>query len=142
MPRRVTDDQHWLRCEGCRAPGLLRGAALYCQPVPVLGDALPCSSQQGEEPVPWAQAPSSRMASLQPDRLHVSFPGKHYWAYDFAKQPSRQDCEVSSPSLVFDHYTLMQGDSWEDFFQQLFGGSMRSKWGGTTQVMGSGRAGH
>ncbi|RFS87632.1 hypothetical protein CH426_26530, partial [Klebsiella aerogenes] len=33
------------------------------------------------------------------------FKDEYYWEYDFANQPSRQDCELSSPSLVFDHYT-------------------------------------
>nr|XP_006118079.1 vitronectin [Pelodiscus sinensis] len=39
------------------------------------------------------------------------FKDEHYWEYDFANQPSRQDCELSSPSLVFDHYTLMRDDT-------------------------------
>ncbi|XP_006118079.2 vitronectin isoform X2 [Pelodiscus sinensis] len=55
------------------------------------------------------------------------FKDEHYWEYDFANQPSRQDCELSSPSLVFDHYTLMRDDSWEDIFHLLFGGTKQSE---------------
>ncbi|XP_048374422.1 vitronectin [Sphaerodactylus townsendi] len=49
------------------------------------------------------------------------FKGKRYWSYDFEKQPSRKDCEETSPSLVFDHFALLQDDSWEQIFVQLFG---------------------
>ncbi|XP_077775927.1 vitronectin [Podarcis muralis] len=54
------------------------------------------------------------------------FRGRKYWSYDFSKQPTREDCEATSPSLVFDHYAVLKGDSWEDIFQALFGGSRRS----------------
>lgn len=54
------------------------------------------------------------------------FKGKHYWSYDFDKQPSRRDCEETSPSVVFDHFALLQDDSWEEIFMELFGGSWRS----------------
>ncbi|XP_028938574.1 vitronectin [Ornithorhynchus anatinus] len=48
------------------------------------------------------------------------FKGKKYWQYEFQTQPSREECEGSSPSAVFEHYALMQRDSWEDIFQLLF----------------------
>ncbi|XP_054858047.1 vitronectin [Eublepharis macularius] len=54
------------------------------------------------------------------------FKGKHYWSYDFANQPSREDCEETSPSLVFDHFAHLVDDSWEEIFLELFGGSRRS----------------
>ncbi|XP_038614877.1 vitronectin [Tachyglossus aculeatus] len=48
------------------------------------------------------------------------FKGKKYWQYEFHTQPSREECEGSSPSAVFEHYALLQRDSWEDIFQLLF----------------------
>uniref|UniRef100_A0A8D0GIG3 Vitronectin n=1 Tax=Sphenodon punctatus TaxID=8508 RepID=A0A8D0GIG3_SPHPU len=54
------------------------------------------------------------------------FKGKYYWSYDFANQPSQQDCEQSSPSLVFGHYARLQGDSWEVLLQLLFGETRHS----------------
>ncbi|XP_063002800.1 vitronectin [Elgaria multicarinata webbii] len=54
------------------------------------------------------------------------FKEKRYWSYDFANQPSREDCEQTSPSAVFDHFVLLQDDEWDQFFQMLFGGSRRS----------------
>ncbi|KAL8198934.1 UNVERIFIED_CONTAM: hypothetical protein K2H54_029983 [Gekko kuhli] len=62
---------------------------------------------------------------LASERVYF-FKGKHYWSYDFDKQPSRENCEETSPSLVFDHFALLQEDSWEDIFMELFGGSRRS----------------
>nr|XP_056721325.1 vitronectin [Euleptes europaea] len=54
------------------------------------------------------------------------FKGKHYWSYDFEKQPSHKDCQETSPSLVFDHFALLLDDSWEEIFMELFGGVRRS----------------
>ncbi|XP_058019770.1 vitronectin [Ahaetulla prasina] len=51
------------------------------------------------------------------------FKGSRYWSYDFAHQPSRAECEQTSPSLVFDHYAVLKHDSWEEIFRLLFGGS-------------------
>uniref|UniRef100_A0A8C6X119 Vitronectin n=1 Tax=Naja naja TaxID=35670 RepID=A0A8C6X119_NAJNA len=51
------------------------------------------------------------------------FKGSRYWSYDFAYQPSRAECEQTSPSLVFDHYAMLKHDSWEEVFRLLFGGS-------------------
>ncbi|NXT00164.1 VTNC protein, partial [Jacana jacana] len=51
------------------------------------------------------------------------FKGKYYWSYNFAQQPTRDDCEKSSPSVVFNHYAFMNRDSWEDIFHLLLGGS-------------------
>ncbi|KAM6463206.1 vitronectin [Liasis olivaceus] len=50
------------------------------------------------------------------------FKGSQYWSYHFAHQPSREDCEQTSPSLVFGHYAALQRDSWEEFFRLLFRG--------------------
>ncbi|XP_020659187.3 vitronectin isoform X1 [Pogona vitticeps] len=54
------------------------------------------------------------------------FKGNKYWSYDFANQPSRQACEETSPSVVFDHYAQLQADSWDEIFEILFGGSRRT----------------
>uniref|UniRef100_A0A452J712 Uncharacterized protein n=1 Tax=Gopherus agassizii TaxID=38772 RepID=A0A452J712_9SAUR len=104
------DSQYWRFDDGVLDSGYPRNISDGFQDIPDDIDAafaLPARSYHGQERVYF-------------------FKDKHYWAYDFANQPSRQDCEVSSPSLVFDHYALMQGDSWEDLFQLLFGGTPRS----------------
>ncbi|KAJ7309033.1 hypothetical protein JRQ81_008321 [Phrynocephalus forsythii] len=54
------------------------------------------------------------------------FKGNKYWSYDFTHQPSRQACEETSPSVVFDHYAQLQDDSWKEVFYFLFGGNRRS----------------
>ncbi|XP_057570884.1 vitronectin [Hippopotamus amphibius kiboko] len=51
------------------------------------------------------------------------FKGKQYWEYEFQQQPSQEECEGSSQSTVFEHFALMQRDSWEDIFRFLFWGS-------------------
>ncbi|KAB1265378.1 Vitronectin [Camelus dromedarius] len=51
------------------------------------------------------------------------FKGKQYWEYQFQQQPSQEECEGSSQSAVFEHFALMQRDSWEDIFKILFWGS-------------------
>ncbi|XP_053425261.1 vitronectin [Nycticebus coucang] len=50
------------------------------------------------------------------------FKGKQYWEYQFQQQPSREECEGSSLSAVFEHFALLQRDSWEDIFEFLFWG--------------------
>ncbi|XP_062969255.1 vitronectin [Cynocephalus volans] len=50
------------------------------------------------------------------------FKGKQYWEYEFQQQPSQEECEGSSPSAVFEHFALLQRDSWEDIFELLFWG--------------------
>lgn len=50
------------------------------------------------------------------------FKGKQYWEYEFQQQPSREECEGSSMSAVFEHFALLQRDSWEDIFELLFWG--------------------
>uniref|UniRef100_A0A8C5KXG7 Vitronectin n=1 Tax=Jaculus jaculus TaxID=51337 RepID=A0A8C5KXG7_JACJA len=50
------------------------------------------------------------------------FKGKRYWEYEFQQQPSQEECEGSSLSAVFEHFALLQRDSWEDIFEQLFWG--------------------
>ncbi|KAL1779643.1 vitronectin [Sigmodon hispidus] len=48
------------------------------------------------------------------------FKGKQYWEYTFQQQPSQEECEGSSLSAVFEHFALLQRDSWEDIFKLLF----------------------
>lgn len=50
------------------------------------------------------------------------FKGKQYWEYEFQLQPSQEECEGSSMSAVFEHFALLQRDSWEDIFELLFWG--------------------
>ncbi|XP_020038091.1 vitronectin [Castor canadensis] len=50
------------------------------------------------------------------------FKGKQYWEYEFQHQPSQEECEGSSLSSVFEHFALLQRDSWEDIFELLFWG--------------------
>lgn len=50
------------------------------------------------------------------------FKGKQYWEYEFQQQPSQEECEGSSLSAVFEHFALLQRDSWEDIFELLFWG--------------------
>ncbi|XP_004857038.3 vitronectin [Heterocephalus glaber] len=50
------------------------------------------------------------------------FKGKRYWEYEFQRQPSQEECEGSSLSAVFEHFALMQRNSWEDIFELLFWG--------------------
>ncbi|XP_032072931.1 vitronectin isoform X2 [Thamnophis elegans] len=58
---------------------------------------------------------------LASERVYF-FKGSRYWSYDFAHQPSRAECEQTSPSLVFGHYAGLKQDSWEEVFRLLFGG--------------------
>ncbi|KAM6175095.1 vitronectin [Erethizon dorsatum] len=50
------------------------------------------------------------------------FKGKQYWEYEFQHQPSQDECEGSSLSAVFQHFALLQRNSWEDIFELLFRG--------------------
>ncbi|XP_005327870.2 vitronectin isoform X1 [Ictidomys tridecemlineatus] len=50
------------------------------------------------------------------------FKGKQYWEYEFQHQPSWEECEGSTMSAVFEHFALLQRDSWEDIFELLFWG--------------------
>lgn len=52
--------------------------------------------------------------------MRTASPGKQYWEYHFQQQPSRMECEGSSLSAVFEHFALLQRDSWEDIFEILF----------------------
>ncbi|XP_075445397.1 vitronectin [Ascaphus truei] len=49
------------------------------------------------------------------------FKGSRYWQYEFTKQPSQEECHGSAPSELFRRYTMLQMDSWENFFEILFG---------------------
>lgn len=57
-------------------------------------------------------------------------PGKQYWEYKFQQQPSQEECEGSSLSAVFEHFALLQRDSWEDIFELLFWGRSPGMEGG------------
>ncbi|XP_004747069.1 vitronectin [Mustela putorius furo] len=48
------------------------------------------------------------------------FKGRQYWEYEFQQQPSQEECEGSSLSAVFEHFALLQRDSWETIFELLF----------------------
>ncbi|XP_026373485.1 vitronectin [Ursus americanus] len=48
------------------------------------------------------------------------FKGRQYWEYEFQQQPSQEECEDSSLSAVFEHFALLQRDSWESLFELLF----------------------
>ncbi|XP_032284724.1 vitronectin [Phoca vitulina] len=48
------------------------------------------------------------------------FKGRQYWEYEFQQQPSQEECEGSSLSAVFEHFALLQRDSWETLFELLF----------------------
>lgn len=48
------------------------------------------------------------------------FKGQQYWEYEFQQQPSREECEDSSLSTVFEHFAMMQRSGWEDIFELLF----------------------
>lgn len=50
------------------------------------------------------------------------FKGKQYWEYQFQNQPSREECEGSSLSAVFEHFALLQRHNWEKIFGQLLWG--------------------
>ncbi|KAM4699943.1 vitronectin isoform 3-T3 [Discoglossus pictus] len=49
------------------------------------------------------------------------FKGNKYWIYEFKTQPSQAECEGSAPSEVFKSFAGLRLDSWEDFFDGLFG---------------------
>ncbi|XP_063812210.1 vitronectin [Pseudophryne corroboree] len=52
------------------------------------------------------------------------FKGNKYWQYEFANQPTMEECTASSPSEIFTQYVEMQDDSWE-LFSLLFGTWLR-----------------
>lgn len=58
------------------------------------------------------------------------FKGDKYHQYEFKHQPSHEECvhmSRSSPSVLFTRYTdLFCDQKWEDFFTELFGGSLSS----------------
>ncbi|XP_006891135.1 PREDICTED: vitronectin [Elephantulus edwardii] len=60
------------------------------------------------------------------------FKGKQYWQYEFHNQPTREECEYSSMSTVFEHFALMQRSSWENIFEFLFWGGLS---GGASEPM-------
>ncbi|NXO53963.1 VTNC protein, partial [Aramus guarauna] len=100
--------QYWRFDDGTLDSGYPRDISEGFEGIPNNIDAafaLPAHSYQGNERVYF-------------------FKDKYYWSYDFAHQPTRADCEKSSPSAVFNHYAFMNRDSWEDIFLALFGSRM------------------
>ncbi|XP_029470218.1 vitronectin [Rhinatrema bivittatum] len=47
------------------------------------------------------------------------FKGNRYWQYVFSQQPSRQDCEDESPSVVFDQFTFLNMHSFQTLYDNL-----------------------
>lgn len=86
------------------------------------------SSERGEEQQTRLVG-KARPISGHPEDCCLSLAGKKYWSYDFVKQPSREECEQTSPSLVFDNYARLHEGSWEEFFQIILGGLRQSEWG-------------
>ncbi|XP_004635479.1 vitronectin [Octodon degus] len=98
--------QYWRFEDGVLDPGFPRNISEGFDGIPDNLDAalaLPAHSYSGRERVYF-------------------FKGKQYWEYEFQNQPSQEECEGSSPSAVFEHFALLQRNSWEDIFELLFWG--------------------
>ncbi|XP_012304808.2 vitronectin [Aotus nancymaae] len=98
--------QYWRFEDGVLDPGYPRNISDGFDGIPDNVDAalaLPAHSYSGREQVYF-------------------FKGKQYWEYQFQHQPSREECEGSSLSAVFEQFAMMQRDSWEDIFELLFWG--------------------
>ncbi|XP_037018756.2 vitronectin [Artibeus jamaicensis] len=98
--------QYWRFEDGVLEPGYPRNISKGFEGIPDNVDAalaLPAHSYSGRERVYF-------------------FKGKQYWEYEFQQQPSREECEGSSLSAVFEQFALLQRDSWEDIFEFLFWG--------------------
>ncbi|KAM4699942.1 vitronectin isoform 2-T2 [Discoglossus pictus] len=54
------------------------------------------------------------------------FKGNRYWQYEFKNQPSWEECQGTAPSEIFRRYARLQMDSWEEFFDLLFGSGKKS----------------
>ncbi|XP_077021408.1 vitronectin [Tamandua tetradactyla] len=96
--------QYWRFNDGVLDPNYPRNISEGFKGIPDNVDAafaLPAHSYHGREQVYF-------------------FKGKQYWEYQFHEQPSQVDCEDSSPSVVFEHFVLLQRDSWENIFELLF----------------------
>ncbi|XP_025031077.1 vitronectin [Python bivittatus] len=105
-----------------RLPSLLQGNLYWRFDDGVLEDGFPRNISDGFQGIP--------------DDLDaaLALPAENYFASEhvyFFKgacrrrvegAASREDCEQTSPSLVFGHYTVLQRDSWEEFFRLLFQG--------------------
>ncbi|KAM4843145.1 vitronectin [Thomomys bottae] len=98
--------QYWRFEDGVLEPNFPRDISEGFSGIPDNVDAalaLPAHSYNGQERVYF-------------------FKGKQYWEYKFQHQPSQEECEGSSMSTVFEHFALLQRDSWEDIFELLFWG--------------------
>lgn len=81
---------------------------------------LPCQellSHKGQRPWPWRWL---SCLAHEPGPIPLPCTGRQYWEYEFQQQPSQEECEGSSLSAVFEHFALLQRDSWESFFELLF----------------------
>ncbi|XP_022365239.1 vitronectin [Enhydra lutris kenyoni] len=97
-------NQYWRYEDGVLDPGFPRDISEGFKGIPDNVDAalaLPAHSYSGRERVYF-------------------FKGRQYWEYEFQQQPSQEECEGSSLSAVFEHFALLQRDSWETLFELLF----------------------
>ncbi|XP_035889253.1 vitronectin isoform X1 [Phyllostomus discolor] len=109
--------QYWRFEDGVLDPGYPHSISEGFQGIPDNVDAalaLPAHSYSGRERVYF-------------------FKGKQYWEYEFQQQPSRKECEGSALSTVFEHFALLQRDSWEDIFELLFWGRSPGMEGGAKE---------
>ncbi|KYO40868.1 vitronectin [Alligator mississippiensis] len=54
------------------------------------------------------------------------FKGRHYWSYEFAQQPTWEECEEQdSQSAAFWHFAFLVGTDWDNIFDMPFGLSSR-----------------
>ncbi|XP_037664144.1 vitronectin isoform X1 [Choloepus didactylus] len=128
--------QYWRFDDGVLDPGYPRNISEGFKGIPDDVDAafaLPAHSFRGQERVYF-------------------FKGEQYWEYEFHEQPSQKECGDSSPSAVFEHFVVLQRDSWENIFELLFwgrssGGTRRPQliskgWPGVPKQVDAAMAGH
>ncbi|XP_063151280.1 vitronectin [Candoia aspera] len=111
-----------MNCQG--KTYLFQGSRYWRFDEGVLEDGFPRNISEGFEGIPDDLDAALALPAenyFTSERVYF-FKGSRYWSYDFTHQPSREECEQTSPSLVFDHYTVLQHDSWEELFRLLFRG--------------------
>ena len=89
----------------------------------------------------YLQQPWRWLSGLTHEPPPIPFPhsGRQYWEYEFQQQPSQEECEGSSLSAVFEHFALLQRDSWETLFEFLFGNRFSGMEGGRASLAFSSR---
>ncbi|XP_072495862.1 vitronectin isoform X2 [Notamacropus eugenii] len=96
---------YWRFEDGILDPGFPKNISVGFQNIPDNLDAavaLPAHSYSGQEHAYF-------------------FKGNQYWEYEFHQQPSQEECEGSTVSTVFEHFAILQRDSWRSIFELLFG---------------------